>query len=1196
MFNFTPLLGAQSDSPASQSLLELDGGVKILVDVGWDETFDAETLHAIEQHVSTLSIILLTHPTLDHIGAYAHCCKHIAGFSRVPVYATTPVVNLGRTLLADLYTSAPLTTSIIPTSAISSSPIAVDPSTAPSLLYQHPTPDDIAAYCNAIHPLKYSQPHQPIGVATGPGLGNLVITAYSAGHTPGGTIWHIQHGLESIVYAADWNQGRENLLSGAAWLGTSSDVIEPLRRPTALVCSSKGVQKTGSLPRTKRDELLFSLIRETVAQGGKVLIPTDSSARVLELAFILNHTWRENITGPHADTYRHARIFMASKSSTSTMRQLHGMLEWMDDAIIRDAEAAMGPGGDDKKVPNLLDWKFVKQIERKSQLDKVLQRQNPCIILASDASLEWGLSQHALKALAGDARNLVILTENLTSSNPRTASIAKSLAELYRENADQPSKSSVAKVVSADGHSVLLREPSASALTEDDNTLYQQYQARQRQLHSNLQGDNTANDTATTEIAQEEAEESSDEEDEEEEEDPDRQGRALNLTAQINQGNKRKAGVSEAELGINVLLRSKNVYDYDVRHKRGREKMFPFVSHRNKDDEYGDLIKPEDYLRAEERDDTGNEDTRDGLKPEASELGQKRKWNDVADAKAATGRGRKDRKQEQNKKQKTEPDDIDAIIAKATGESGSGQNTVNGAPEDEDDSESDYEPDEGDSDEPKKVIFNNQTISLHIRIGHIDFTGMHEKRDLQNIIPRVRPRKLILISGDVSETQFLADWCRQSLGSEAGESASEVFAPIIGETVDASVDTNAWTLKLSRQLVKKLTWQNVKGLGIVTLTGSLVAERVEEAEDAEDENVKKKLKLIKGEDTEDLTMKDETAQVMPVLDLVKAPAGATQTRGAQPVHVGDLRIAEFRRMLTESGHVAEFRGQGSKPNPIFTMPAYPFMPMYGAPMPGAWAPPYPGNPYGPVFAAPPAKSAKAPSTAPPKPPPVPSTVHPSVAKLRSVKCGESSPGGNRVISIEEWQKFCNAADDRAKQEQAKAAKSVNTADFGSDFAAFIEWNRLRKEAKVAATKPASTKAKSEKSAAHSHNSYAPPTIRPGVNYLFPEKTQHTMLHVFAKTSKLWEDKYKGTVQKFKIFKASTNFPVAEIMERVRGGKEKCEGWAVTEVVEAGSGGWKKGTTIAYGDEKAKGSLESMGWDQTRGCEGRPPVWLVVHNA
>ena len=49
MFNFTPLLGAQSSSPASQSLLEFEGGIKVLVDVGWDSCFDVSKLRELEK-------------------------------------------------------------------------------------------------------------------------------------------------------------------------------------------------------------------------------------------------------------------------------------------------------------------------------------------------------------------------------------------------------------------------------------------------------------------------------------------------------------------------------------------------------------------------------------------------------------------------------------------------------------------------------------------------------------------------------------------------------------------------------------------------------------------------------------------------------------------------------------------------------------------------------------------------------------------------------------------------------------------------------------------------------------------------------------------------------------------------------------------------------------------------------------------
>ena len=58
MFTFTPLLGAQSSSSkASQSILELDGGIKILVDVGWDDTFDTLYLAELEKLADSHSFL-----------------------------------------------------------------------------------------------------------------------------------------------------------------------------------------------------------------------------------------------------------------------------------------------------------------------------------------------------------------------------------------------------------------------------------------------------------------------------------------------------------------------------------------------------------------------------------------------------------------------------------------------------------------------------------------------------------------------------------------------------------------------------------------------------------------------------------------------------------------------------------------------------------------------------------------------------------------------------------------------------------------------------------------------------------------------------------------------------------------------------------------------------------------------------------
>lgn len=460
------------------------------------------------------------------------------------------------------------------------------------------------------------------------------------------------------------------------------------------------------------------------------------------------------------------------------------------------------------------------------------------------------------------------------------------------------------------GTTIQICQPDVKALEGDEVLLYNQYLARQRQLHSTQQGDNTiVGDTAGADLIDDQASVSSDSSDDDE--DAEHQGKALNLSNQITQSHKRKVGISNEDLGINVLIKGKGVYDYDVRNKRGREKVFPFIAPKHRGDDFGELIKPEDYLRAEEKDDMDGADAKDESGQDNA-LGQKRKWGDVATA----PRGRRDSKPTNKRSKgdkKHEPDDIDAAIARATGEAAG----KDGAIDDNSDSneESDYEPEDAGSEGPQKIVYREVSLELHLKIAHVDYTGLFEKRDLQMLIPLIRPRKLILISGSQSETTSLAGECRELL---AGAGAAEVFSPLVGEVVDASVDTNAWSLKLSSRLVKKLVWQNVKGLGVVALTGQLAAEPApspEDQADAEDDSARKKLKLIKQEAGARPSTDTETAAI-PVLDILPQPTITSLSTTAHhatthPIHVGDLRIADLRALLRGLGHQAEFRGEGT---------------------------------------------------------------------------------------------------------------------------------------------------------------------------------------------------------------------------------------------------------------------------------------------
>ncbi|KAF2863902.1 hypothetical protein K470DRAFT_254772 [Piedraia hortae CBS 480.64] len=855
MFTFTPLLGSQPASRASQSVLELDGGIKILVDVGWDVAFDAEQLSALQDQVPALSLILLTHATVDRLGAYAHACKHIPLFSQVPAYATTPVVNLGRTMLTDLYASSLQAASALPPSALASSAQVPAPD---NILMQPPTRAEIATYFSRIVPLKYSQPHQPSPSSWSPSVDGLTVTAYCAGHTLGGTVWHIQHGMESIVYAVDFNLARERMTPATSLLVGGSEVIEPLRRPTALICGAKGVERTGVLRGKDRDAALINLVYETIRLGGKVVIPSDSSARILELGYLLNHHWSEK-----PDLGKQAQLYMATRDAKTTTRLLKGMLEWVDDSVRSDADALFAAKMKDGNVPpNPLEWSYVKVVQARSQLQRVVTGSKPCVILASDSTLDWGLSRQALQSLADDPRNLVVLPEPLGHGYVGGAqSLGKILWDMWQKGA--AGRAGVA--IDGNGAAVEYSEVDTAQLDAGETELFDSYLARQQQLFG-TKADDRRIDTEGAVDVQDESE--SDEDD-----DDDQQGRALNVSSQLKEGNKQAKEESAPE---RLLLKGEE-HDYDVRNKRGLDRLFPFKEERVVFTEYGQAIKANDYLRAEERQAAANEG--ESGSSEAA-VGKKRKWD------STRGGGKK----------AYEPDDIDEAIARATGQTLPDGRKV-GKREDEIDSDAETEDEEF---VPSKLLRKTGKLNMRMRLAHVDFTSLHEKRDIQMIVSIVRPRKLIITGGDLSERQSLAESCREAISNTSGNDTS-IAVPGRGETVDASMDINAWTLKLSRDLLKRFrTWQTIRpGLQIMALAGEL---------GVEDDDIRepKRQKL----DPDAPPEKKPSLPLLMPLSQNTFTSLAALSKSAQPIHVGDLRIQALRSTLQSRGHTCIFSGDG----------------------------------------------------------------------------------------------------------------------------------------------------------------------------------------------------------------------------------------------------------------------------------------------
>ena len=749
--------------------------------------------------------------------------------------------------------------------------------------------------------------------------------------------------MESVVYAVDWNQVRENVLGGAAWLGGSgaggAEVIEQLRKPTALICSTKGAERNPLAGgRTKRDDLLVDMIRTSIAKGGIVLIPTDSSARVLELAYLLDHAWRKESNNANSP-FQKAKLYFASKTADATMRYAASMLEWMDENVVREFETSTANtsqhqhtrttskqlneqerAGKDSRPSEKLDgpfeFKHLKLVQRKSQMERLLMIESPMVILASDSSLEWGFSKDFLVKIAKDPANLIILTRDYgiagAEHDEHVLSLGSTVWGWYQERKDgvameTGSDGQHLEQVHTNGRIIDIHYAQQVALEGKEIQIHQQYLASQRQFQNALQTSTGINLESSADAIDETSSTSSSSTDQS---DPERQGKALNISTTIAHANRNKMGVNKEIVGVNALLHQPGLYDYDVRGKKGRESLFPFTTKRRRGDDFGDLIRPEDYLRAEERDEVNGQDMRGTESDKDTRLGQKRRWENSGQS---NGNGRRGSQGSAKRRKSGNPHEGDGPT-KGNGEQKNLQaQNVGDVSEDS----------ETDAEEvplgPSKLVIQKSKVQVSLRIAFVDFAGMHDQRSLTMLIPLIQPRKVVFVGGTVSETKWLAEDYRQKLKSRSGIAdehfTEDVFCPIVGETVSASMDTNAWTVKLSEALVRRLRWQSVRGLEVVTLMGRLTASSEPDQGTTEVPKPKRQ-KLLKGE-AEGPTLNetpqaiDSSIEPIPVLDVLPASMIAATRSVTQPLHVGDLRLADLRKLLQSTGYTAEFRGEGT---------------------------------------------------------------------------------------------------------------------------------------------------------------------------------------------------------------------------------------------------------------------------------------------
>ncbi|KAF9172141.1 cleavage and polyadenylation specificity factor subunit 2 [Mortierella sp. AD010] len=358
---FTALSGAKSES-ALCYLLEIDEA-KILLDCGWNDAFDVEDLRQLKRIAKDVDACLLSHSTLHHLGALAYAKSYMG--LRAQTYATFPVMDMGRLSLYDTWQSKRSTEDF----------------TTFNL-------EDIDQAFEAITCLRYQQPTELAGKCKG-----ITITASSAGHTVGGTVWKISKDTESILYAVDYNYRKDKHLDATVLLPIDGNVPPEFQRPSLMITDAYNSGQLYQPSRLSRDRALLESTIAAINRGGSVLLPTDSSTRVLELAYMLDSYWMAN-------RVRYPLILLTN-FSYRTAHFATSMMEWMGDTVRSQLT-------DTRENP--FQFKYLRLCQRLSDLEKY---PGPKVVLASNLSMESGFAREVFLRLewSKDPNNVLILTE-----------------------------------------------------------------------------------------------------------------------------------------------------------------------------------------------------------------------------------------------------------------------------------------------------------------------------------------------------------------------------------------------------------------------------------------------------------------------------------------------------------------------------------------------------------------------------------------------------------------------------------------------------------------------------------------------------------------------------------------------------------------------------------------------------------------
>lgn len=197
---------------------------------------------------------------------------------------------------------------------------------------------------------------------------------------------------------------------------------------------------------------------------------------------------------------------------------------------------------------------------------------------------------------------------------------------------------------------------------------------------------------------------------------------------------------------------------------------------------------------------------------------------------------------------------------------------------------------------PTKCVTRVQTFQVLANIQFIDFEGRSDGDSLKKIIANMKPRRVILVRGSEEATASLSAYCDQ-IRNEIF--LDHVFAPRVGQVVDATTESHIYQVRLKDSLVSSLRFHQSKdGAEIAWVEGEIEMPTEESLLGLDAKNDVQVLEPLSQESSA------AGRELLPTLTSLPPHKVA----GHVTIFINELKLSDFKHVLIRNGVQAEFSG------------------------------------------------------------------------------------------------------------------------------------------------------------------------------------------------------------------------------------------------------------------------------------------------